>query len=239
MTMPSSRTLGIFDAPARLPLAEYDAVNERVSLRASGNKDVWHGFASAWNGVAYRLRAAQEHAEGFRASISASSAPEPNERYRQDHDLFGFVVSALSTLECFFFASYCIGSLLDTTLFPLSQAKDLKFYPKDVAEQFGKAFPNELLSSKMKDCLSSDEFKQLSDLRNVLAHRGTPPRKHFFGTGNTDKPSAIPGNLVDLASGWRYDFSLDPRCLDPYQAFLDKTLSQLVIEASRFVNTKL
>jgi hypothetical protein len=238
--MPSSRTLGVFDAPAGLPLAEYDAVNERVSRRASGNKDVWHGFASAWNGVAYRLRAAHEHADGFRASISASSAPEPNERYRQDHDLFGFVVSALSTLECFFFASYCIGSLLDTTLFPLSRAEDLKKpYPKHVSKQFRKAFPNDVLSSEMDVCLSSHEFKQLSDLRNVLAHRGTPPRQHFLGTGNTDTPSAIPGNLVDPASGWRYDFPLDPRCLDPYQTFLDKTLSQLVIEASRFVNARL
>lgn len=118
MTALSSRTLGAFHAPAGLPLAEYDAVNEHVAHRAPGNKDVWHGFASAWKGVAYRLRAAQEHAEGFRASIVASSsAPEPNERYRQDHDLFGFVVCALSILECFFFASYCVGSMLDTTHF--------------------------------------------------------------------------------------------------------------------------
>lgn len=236
--MPPSRTLGAFDAPAALPLVEYDAVSEYVSRRASGNEDVWHGFASAWNGVAYRLRAAHEHADGFRVSISASSAPEPNKRYRQDHNLFGFVVSALSTLECFFFASYCIGSLLDASRFPLSQAKDLRFYPEDVSEQFGKAFPNDVLSSVMEVCLSSREYEQLRDLRNVLAHRGTPPRKHFLGTRNTDTPSAIPANLIDLASRWRYDFSLDPRCLDPYLAFLNKTLSQLVVEASRFVNAR-
>lgn len=125
------------------------------------------------------------------------------------------------------------------TLFPLSRTKDLKFYPRNVSHKFLKVFPADALTSEMEVCLSSHEFAQLTDMRNVFTHRGTPPRQHFFGTRDTETPSAIPGNQVDLASGWRYDFCLDPECLDPYQLFLAKMLRQLVVEASGFARARL
>jgi hypothetical protein len=179
MTSPTSTTLGNFAAPAALPIAEFDAVNERVSRRSSGNGDVWHGFASAWNGVAYRLRAALEHEVAFTASLSRSSAPPPDERYGQDHDLFGFVVSAVSAVECFHFAAYCMAALVDPAGFPLTQSKNLKFYPTDVRGRYQRVFPAETLTRVMTSTLAAPECDQLTKLRNVLAHRGTPPRMTF------------------------------------------------------------
>jgi hypothetical protein len=238
VTTPISRTLGAFAAPTALPLADFDAVNERVSQQAVHDKDLWHGFASAWNGVAYRLRAALEHASSFALAISASSAPPPNERYRQDHDLFGFVISAISALECFHFAAHCMGSLLDPGLFRLTRPADLKFYPRDVRDRFQQAFPGDSLSVAIAACLSAPEYAQLNDLRNVLGHRGTPPRLHLLSTG-TDQPSAIPSNVADLASRWRYDFPLKPGCLDSYTIWLQRSVRELIIAAASFASARL
>src|SRR5262249_60868565 len=39
------------------------------------------------------------------------------------------------------------------------------------------------------------EYAALKDLRDVLAHRGTPPRLHMLATHGPDIPSGIPSNL--------------------------------------------
>jgi hypothetical protein len=104
----TSRTLGVFQVPAGLPVIEFDAINERVSQQSIGNKTLWHAFASAWNALAYRLRAAQEHCLAFTESVAISSAPPPppEGRYQQDHDLFAFVACTVSAIECLHFAAY-------------------------------------------------------------------------------------------------------------------------------------
>ena len=120
----------------------------------------------------------------------------------------------------------------------MSKAEDLKFSPKKVYSNYQKAFPNHSLTQAMSKCLASSEFDNLLILRNVLAHRGTPPRLHSLGN-NADTPSAIPGNLADLASSWQYTFELTPECLNIYIDFLDHTIAKLIIEAASFAKKKL
>lgn len=230
----TSRTLGEFQVPAGLPVIEFDAINERVSQQSVGNKTIWHAFAFAWNALAYRLRAAQEHCSAFSESVATSSAPPPEECYRQDSDLFAFVACAVSTVECFHFAAYCIGALAAPATFVLSNSSNLRFYPSDVLGLFLKAFPNEAITGAMRQCLSSAEYKTLKQLRDVLAHRGTPPRQDFFSTSGPDRPSAIPSNLSDLAASWRYDLELNAGCLEPYRVWLEDSARTLVIGAASF-----
>jgi hypothetical protein len=239
MSGQTSRTLGTFNVPACLPVAEFDFVNERVSRRGSENKDIWHGFASAWTGIAYRLRAALDHEHSFATSVAHSTAPAPDERYRQDHDLFGFVVSAASAIECFYFAAYRIGSLVKPTDFAPPEPSSLKFYPRQVRDRFQSAFPGEALTEAMRPTLDDAQYGQLSDLRNVLAHRGTPLRAHFLSTSGPDTHSAIPSNLADLASTWRYDFQLSSQCLVPYKIWLENSVHQLMKSAAAFTSTRL
>ncbi len=239
MNNAASRTLGQLDIPEALPVAEFDLINQRVSTYAETEKAKWHAFASAWNAVAYRWRATHEHGSEFVKSVTKSSSPEINERFSQDHNLFVFATSAASAIECFFFASYCFASLIDSASFSISKDSDLKFYPHDVLARFQKTFPNELLTSSMESCLAAPEYQVLLDLRNVLAHRGTPPRVHFAGNSSEDTPSAIPGNLKHLASNWQYNFALEPTCLDSYLSFLDRTLRQLILEAACFADQRI
>jgi hypothetical protein len=91
----------------------------------------------------------------------------------------------------------------------------------------------------MRQSLASSEYATLSDLRNVLAHRGTPLRKHVLSTSGPDTPSTIPSNLKDLASNWRYDMALDAQCLDPYGAWLEHAVCTLVVETAGFTTTRL
>jgi hypothetical protein len=235
---PTSRTLGAFQVPAGLPVTEFDAINERISQQSVGDKTLWHAFASAWNALAYRLRAAQDHCLAFSESVSKSSAPPPEERYQQDHDLFGFVACAVSTVECFHFAAYCIGALVAPATFTFLTASNLKFYPCDVLSRFVQAFPNEAITGAMQRCLSSPEYATLTQLRDVLAHRGTPPRQHFLSTSGPDRPSAIPSNLSDLAASWRYDLELNAGCLEPYRVWLENSVRTLVIGAAGFAATR-
>jgi hypothetical protein len=240
MSAQASRTLGNFNVPAALPVLEFDSVNERVSQRCSANKDAGRGFASAWNGVAYRLRAALDHAQAFSVSVAKSTGPPPEERYRQDHDLFGFAVCGVSAIECCHFAAYCIGALLKPAVFPMSKPSDLIVYPQNVLKKFESAFPDEEISKAMRATVDNDRFRLLWDVRRVLLHRaGAPPRAHFLNISGPDAPSTIPGNLADLASAWRYDFELSPHCLDPYKVWLEESLGHLIKTAAAFTSTHL
>jgi hypothetical protein len=216
MSNPISRTLGQLDIPKALPVAEFDLVNQRVSKYAETDKAIWHAFASAWNAVVFRWRAAHEHGSEFIRSVTKSSSPEINERFRQDHNLFVFATSAVSAIECFYFASYCFASLVDSASFPMSKQSDLRFSRNDVVVGFQKIYSTDSITFLMASSLESSEFHELIDLRNVLAHRGTPPRLHFGSNCHKDAPSAIPRNLKELAPNWQYDFALEPSCLDAY-----------------------
>jgi hypothetical protein len=92
----------------------------------------------------------------------------------------------------------------------------------------------------MQRCLASAEYATMAELRNVLVHRGTPPRQHFLRTCGSDTPSAIPSNLAHLASDWRYDFHhLAAECLEPYTTWLEQSVRALVIDAEAFTARRL
>jgi hypothetical protein len=239
MTTGRSRTLGELTVPPSLPVAEFDTVNELVSERSSGDTALRAAFASAWSGQVYRWRAALEHSAAFSRSIAAASGPPPDERYQQDHDLFTFFACALSAIECFHFAAYCIGALVNREKFALANPDNLRVFPANVRDSFVAAFPGEMLSSAMWSCLASPEYAIVRDLRNVLSHRGTPPRQHFLSAGGPDIPSAIPSNLADLATEWRYDFSLGAGCVEPYTTWLEHWISTLIMAAADFTAARI
>jgi hypothetical protein len=72
VTPRTTRTRGTFVIPTCLPVDQYDIVNERVAQRSVDKPDLWYAFAAAWNGLAYRTKAALEHASTLSASVSTS-----------------------------------------------------------------------------------------------------------------------------------------------------------------------
>lgn len=245
----TTNALGYFPLPPTFPEAEFDFVNDRVALRTrtkggspieAAHVSAWGGFGTAWRGVAYRQRAAHEHASRFVASIQKSSAPPTPERYAQDHELFGFFCSAASAIEMFHFAMNCAGAVVWPNEFPLDDDKKLKVYPQNVRARFERQTPGEPLSKVMLGLESNSDLGFINDMRRVLFHRGSPPRQHFFSTERAhERPSAMPLNMKDAADAWHYGFDLVPDCLAQYEAALDSAVRELVIAADDFARRHL
>jgi hypothetical protein len=102
-------------------------------------------------------------------------------------------------------------------------------------------FPQDPLTPSMLNCLSASEMSELTNLRNALAHRGTPPRHHFVSLGSVveDRSSAIPSNPKQLAQDWSFDFPLDPTCLNPFLYFVDRQLRLLIEGAAVFARHRI
>lgn len=231
-----SVTLGSLRIPKGIPLPEYDEVNEHIAKLTRDKLDVRGGFSSAWNGIVYRLISAEKYATAFSESIVNSSAPEPAERYLQDHSLFGFFTCAISSLDCLFFASYCAANLYSEAYFPIQSANDLRnISPKNVAENYRKLFPDVNISLRMQNCVSSETYREIKDRRDVLTHRGTPPRQHYFSTTNNDTPSSISANPRDLPSQWNYSIPLEVSTLRNSLDFLNDSQENLICAFRDFV----
>lgn len=228
------RTTGMI-APPGFNSADYNAVNVKVAGRDSG--DVFKHFAAAWNAVPYRFRAALEHETRLTASLGRNTAPQPEERFAQDHDLFGFANSAISTVECFFFAMHCVGAMADPKGFPLTRDEDLNFKPDKVAQRFTSAFGTDPLAGALQACLWSAEWKRLKDFRITLFHRGTFLRRHSLG--GEGPASAIAANPKALAGTWAYTLALDATTTAPLVAWLVSTLNNLLAEGRSFADRRL
>jgi hypothetical protein len=208
----------------------YDAVNQVVSARAP---NIWRTFALAWIAVSYRYKAALEYELRFTASIAQSSGPDYEERFRQDHDLFGFVVCAVSVIECLHFAAYCIASVPSPTDFPLMTAKDLKFFAEDVGLRLVRAFPVDRLALVSQRVLNSPEFARLKEWRIVLFHRGTPPRVIALSTSG-QQPASIPDNLRDLSINWAFTLPLDASTGPGLVTWLKREVDELIRATEEF-----
>lgn len=151
----------------------------------------WKLFTGGLNAARYRFIAAAEYDRAFTESISTTgNSGGVRGRFEQERDLFGFYVSALSAIECTLFAVNAIGARSAPETFPLKAVKEspvsvdvLDDAEKDErvdAEKVGKrlraAFPDEPVTATVSELLTSDQFKHLNRIRNILAHRETPGR---------------------------------------------------------------
>ena len=238
--MPMSHTTG-FDLPPVFDVASYDRVNEQAAVLANPNdasaplkQNSWFSYAAAWNGFAARLRSAIEYDAEFGRLIAISTAPEQELRYLQERAFFGCIASAYSSIECFYMASYCLGTVLSQSNFPLHQALDLNKYPRHVATAFFNWLPTDSFSQLLSATECSSELRSLSNLRNTLAHRGVLPRKVNLSTGG-DVPSAVPANPRALARDFDYNASLSSATTSVHTLWLGQIASRLTVALSEFL----
>lgn len=230
--MTYSRSVGL-ELPSEFDVTTYDSVNERAAKYADPNvpamKNAWHVYASAWNGVAFRLRAAMDYHQDFAQSIVKSTAPAGEERNIQERALFGCAAAALSAIECFYMATYGLGAILAPHFFPLKKASDLIKNPGDVAQCFLDGFPNVPFSKQLDSIAKSSQLRSLGDFRNSLAHRGVLPRQHYLTLGAvTNVPSAVPENPKALAKDFNYIAYLNVQTTEIHSRWLLEILNVLV-----------
>jgi hypothetical protein len=228
-------TVGI-DVPPGLNATDHNAIHERMVRYKDIHAAAWGSFSAAWKGVVYRYRAACEYSAQFTELNSLNRNATFEERYLQDHALFSFSVSALSTLECFYFGMNCIGCVINQTTFPITSAKDLRFYPPEVVKRYTALFPNEQIIKEMQDCLSAPAYAHLGNMRNVLTHRGAPPR-HFKVGGDQDGKIFMPSNPKELSPDWKFESEIDTNTTEVLRAWLEASLQKLLASARTFSDT--
>jgi hypothetical protein len=219
-----------FALPAGFDSVTYATLHQRFASFATGPQaQVWRVFAAAWNGIAYRLRSADEQRRILGASLRRSAAPPPDERYTQEQALFVFFGSAASALECFYLASYCAANLLDPTTFPIDKAGHLNKYAPEIAKEFVHLRGTEAISVALSAHVASAWWTQLFDLRNVLTHRGSLPRLHFVSNvPGHDRPSAVPRNPKALSGAWQYEFAMTDVAIDSLYTEVEGALNALL-----------
>jgi hypothetical protein len=227
-----------FAAPHDFPATPYNLVHSCVTKYKDTHPRQWHSYGLGWNGLAYRYRAMVEYDRAFTQSIRDSVSPPPEDRYQQGKDLFGFFMNAVSVFECFFYSAYCIASILESKRFPISEPQDLKFYPDDVVKKFVTAFTDDRLSKDMSQCIGNPVYTDMKVMRDVLAHRGSPPRR-FYAGGERNGLATMPDNVKGLPDTWQFERPVDAGTTASYHGWISQELGFLMEAAVEFCKQRL
>ena len=82
----------------------------------------------------------------------------------------------LSAVECLYYGLYFVGAFTESDRLNASIERH-RFKTAHVAAQFSAAYPSDLAAT-LTEVVRSEEFEFWTLVRNVLAHRGVPPRQH-------------------------------------------------------------
>ncbi len=211
--------------PADFPASEHVRLNDRVGLHQPTQPAIYSEYAGGWNGVVYRFCECAQNDEAFRTWFSRGGhSPIPDNRYRQETHLFFFFVAGLAALESFSYMAHALGALVDLGQFPMTTADEKRgVNPRKTAERFGSSvYKAELLAVRLNAVVSSTEFKDWSEIRNVLAHRVSPPR-HFYL-----------GGPQDGTADWMHLGALGPAVTQDRRRWLKDQLAELVPAAADF-----
>jgi len=221
--------------PPNFPVEAYLKVKSNLEIVPS-NKRI--SFNLAWAGIAFRYRASYEYGEQFTNSIiKYTGAPPPEERYKQEKYLLGFFVNAISTLECFFFSTYCIAAIVKPNEFPMKVEDDLKVYPWTVVKKFNENYKSCNLTKKQSKCCDDVICKEMYSMRDVFSHRGLPTRTFYHG-GARDGIATMPKNPKAPSDQWLSDFRLDDQMTSSYITWLSATLEELIEATNSFCKEK-
>lgn len=176
------------DMPADFPIGPYNAVNLQLAKQQA--QPSWSEYAAGWNAVARWYHAAAAADEFFTASITKGGAPSTDERQAQDVALYNFFVMGLSVVESFAYAIYAIAAMLQPQTFPMTTPAHLRAIgPAATCQKYTANFPGQPIETSLASLIADASYANWGTIRNVLAHRSSPPRSHALslpvgGTAN-------------------------------------------------------
>jgi hypothetical protein len=232
-------TVGI-DLPSDFPNVPYTAIGAQVQAAPRHGDQTFH-FGGAWNGIAYRFLSCANADDCFTLLVSPSAATSPEQRFSQDEALFTFFVTGLSVIECFFYGLYWIGSMADTTTFPILAPNRLRDIAADRtmeliengphARLFAAAFARLRARTTPGNWQNTPEYSEWKNVRNILAHRASYGRE-LHATTDTTSP-----RLDDV---WRVlNIPINDQLTLMRRTWLAKTLRDLLDATLAFANATL
>jgi len=202
-----------FEPPPDFPGTVHDRIHRRLAPLANTEKHgrTWRQFGLAWAAVAYRFQACADYDAAFRKLFDQLGSNTTGfDRYRQQRDLYGCVVSACSAIESFYYATYAVGALADSVAFPISTPHAQRdITPVATVRRFRQRYPDDVVVSVLGAVVGDPQWAGLCDLRNVLVHRAAPAKTvgvHLApGMGAVTSPARLALS----------DFHLPDRGFDP------------------------
>jgi hypothetical protein len=234
--------------PCNVPVDFDQEAYGRMARLASAFVDdrAYSGYASGFNGVAFRFASTDRAHEWFVEAISSKGALDPSgTRLEQEESLFAFFYNACSSLECFYYAMYNLGACLAPDAFPTATASDLRQVRLDtVADRFAKTFPDDELTRLLSAVRRSPELEGMKDHREALSHRGTAPRNHsirvsesgIVNLGDVER-ATIPRNPKAVPKDWISDLALAPAMTAEPRRWLGVTHNSLFAGGIAFLTT--
>jgi len=161
------------DVERIMDLGDFAIVDEARRSRAWFPVDAFGLFFDAWLAVPMRLKSA---ARCLRVEGLGDGSVETEEA------LFGFFTHSVAAIDSFCFALFAAGSMLKPKEFATTKPAHLKqITASHTAELYGKHFQAEKPTKILAGLLGTDEYKELTGIRNVLAHRASPVFSHPRG----------------------------------------------------------
>ena len=101
--------------------------------------------------------------------------------------------------------------------------------PESTLDRMRAHFPAAEITSQLQTTLSSPEYRDWVAMRNALAHRTSPPRKHYLHLGSavSTQPPSEWGNLT-----------LDDKVTEQRREWLRGTVAALLGDAGRFASSQ-
>ncbi len=229
-----------FKMPPDFPSDLYANVSSALLKYKDTHRSQWISFGLGWKGIAYHYRASFEYDDQFTTSvIQYSNSPIPEERYNQGKALFGFFANATSDIECFFYSCYCIASILKPVDFSIVDADKLRsIYPSSVKAKFQTFFPTDFIAVMMDECIKDASYIKMGEVRDVLTHRGMPPRSFYRG-GDRDGMATIPDNIKAPVDQWLRDLPIDEKTTASRRIWLTDALWVLIAATDHFCSQRL
>lgn len=201
-------------------------------------------FDWSWQAVRFRYRLCAECCGEFRALLFepsdawAAGSIDKEYDYRVERSIYVFFVSALSVLESFAFCLYFVGNAIQPNSFP-DVGRPRKITVTAASEAFGKAFPNAAISRHLKELTQKNEYKDIEELRNVLAHR-LAGRRSSRDVGGTQTDGTYTHTHEEFwhVPDFRKSLSLDEGLLQRHLNDLADLVYALALAARNFAETK-
>jgi hypothetical protein len=193
----------VANIPPDFPMSDYQIVEAAVDrwLKATRHGDetplVWYEFVRAWQAAAHRFRMCAEHDQAFTEAIAVANCTH-EDLYIRDRALFLFFVTALSTIESICYAAFALASMLRPSDFPLGSNKDrARVSVETVRKAFGTFYPNRDITLTLGGLTADPTFRQISDARNIQAHRQLPQRTLSVSLTLSSDPAARMAGSVE------------------------------------------
>lgn len=218
-------------ADDRFPSESYNSIHA-LAAKHFDRHPHYDLFAGALNAVAYRYHGAQKAGQSLHASLQDNKGnATPDERQRQEYDLFDFFSNGFSVFESSYYAAYAVGAFLAPNVFSLATEKDQqRVGPASTVAAYSKQFGQDAFTHTLSEITERAEFLKWREIRNVLTHRTAPGRKIYVTIGSDFIPPAE----------WKLaNISLDEQMVPSFHNSLDQILQDQFSSFEKFLKRML